>query len=123
MMKKILVLVLFTLSAAATADTFECDAVSQLNRPAPNGSRSMLPVTFEFSKYGAYQQDSNNGSETHYGEAEYDGIGYYHTSEDGRVNLRQEVEPGNNRPIVIAYFVGTDAATVYSNCKLTATEE
>lgn len=122
-MKKILVLVLFTLSAAATADTFECDAVSQLNRPAPNGSRSMLPVTFEFSKYGAYQQDSNNGSETHYGEAEYDGIGYYHTSEDGRVNLRQEVEPGNNRPIVIAYFVGTDAATVYSNCKLTATEE
>lgn len=122
-MKKILVLVLFTLSAAATADTFECDAVSQLNRPAPNGSRSVQPVTFEFSKYGAYQQDSNNGSKTHYGEAEYDGIGYYHTSEDGRVNLRQEVEPGNNRPIVIAYFVGTDAATVYSNCKLTATEE
>ncbi|EPY9204270.1 hypothetical protein ACXHVK_003886 [Morganella morganii] len=123
MMKKILALALITLSAAATADTFECDAVSQLNRPAPNGSRSVLPVTFEFSKYGAYQQDSNNGSETHYGEAEYDGIGYYHTSEDGRVNLRQEVEPGNNRPIVIAYFVGTDAATVYSNCKLTATEE
>lgn len=122
-MKKILALALITLSAAATADTFECDAVSQLNRPAPNGSRSVLPVTFEFSKYGAYQQDSNNGSETHYGEAEYDGIGYYHTSEDGRVNLRQEVEPGNNRPIVIAYFVGTDAATVYSNCKLTATEE
>lgn len=122
-MKKILVLVLFTLSAAATADTFECDAVSQLNRPAPNGSRSVLPVTFEFSKYGAYQQDSNNGSETHYGEAEYDGIGYYHTSEDGRVNLRQEVDPSNNRPIVIAYFVGTDAAKVYSNCKLTATEE
>lgn len=122
-MKKILALALITLSAAATADTFECDAVSQLNRPAPNGSRSVLPVTFEFSKYGAYQQDSNNGSETHYGEAEYDGIGYYHTSEDGRVNLRQEVEPGNNCPIVIAYFVGTDAATVYSNCKLTATEE
>lgn len=122
-MKKILALALITLSAAATADTFECDAVSQLNRPAPNGSRSVLPVTFEFSKYGAYQQDSNNGSETHYGEAEYDGIGYYHTSENGRVNLRQEVEPGNNRPIVIAYFVGTDAATVYSNCKLTATEE
>ncbi|HCT4685808.1 hypothetical protein [Morganella morganii] len=122
-MKKALALVLLALSAAATADTFECDAVSQLNRPAPNGSRSVLPVTFEFSKYGAYQQDSNNGSETHYGEAEYDGIGYYHTSEDGRVNLRQEVEPGNNRPIVIAYFVGTDAATVYSNCKLTATEE
>lgn len=122
-MKKILALALITLSAAATADTFECDAVSQLNRPAPSGSRSVLPVTFEFSKYGAYQQDSNNGSETHYGEAEYDGIGYYHTSEDGRVNLRQEVEPGNNRPIVIAYFVGTDAATVYSNCKLTATEE
>lgn len=122
-MKKILALALITLSAAATADTFECDAVSQLNRPAPNGSRSVLPVTFEFSKYGAYQQDSNNGSETHYGEAEYDGIGYYHTSEDGRVNLRQEVEPGNNRPIVIAYFVGTDAATVYSNCKFTATEE
>lgn len=122
-MKKALALVLLALSAAATADTFECDAVSQLNRPAPNGSRSVLPVTFEFSKYGAYQQDSNNGSETHYGEAEYDGIGYYHTSEDGQVNLRQEVEPGNNRPIVIAYFVGTDAATVYSNCKLTATEE
>ncbi|EMM8061614.1 hypothetical protein R0623_002546 [Morganella morganii] len=122
-MKKALALVLLALSAAATADTFECDAVSQLNRPAPNGSRSVLPVTFEFSKYGAYQQDSNNGSETHYGEAEYDGIGYYHTSEDGRVNLRQEVEPGNKRPIVIAYFVGTDAATVYSNCKLTATEE
>ncbi|HFP7858648.1 hypothetical protein EO986_00315 [Morganella morganii subsp. morganii] len=122
-MQKALALVLLALSAAATADTFECDAVSQLNHPAPNGSRSVLPVTFEFSKYGAYQQDSNNGSETHYGEAEYDGIGYYHTSEDGRVNLRQEVEPGNNRPIVIAYFIGTDAATVYSNCKLTATEE
>ncbi|MER2908960.1 hypothetical protein [Morganella morganii] len=122
-MKKALALVLLALSAAATADTFECDAVSQLNRPVPSGSRSVLPVTFEFSKYGAYQQDSNNGSETRYGEAEYDGIGYYHTSEDGRVNLRQEVEPGNNRPIVIAYFVGTDTATVYSNCKLTATEE
>lgn len=34
-MKKILALALITLSAAATADTFECDAVSQLNRPAP----------------------------------------------------------------------------------------
>lgn len=122
-MKKILALVLLTLSATATADTFECDAVSQLNRPAPYGPRSVLPVTFEFSKYGAFEQDSNNGSETRYGEAEYDGIGYYHTSEDGRVNLRKEVDPSNNSPIVIAYVVGTDHATVYSNCKVTAEEE
>lgn len=63
-MKKILALVLLMLSATATADTFECDAVSQLNRPAPYGPRSVLPVTFEFSKYGAFEQDSNNGSET-----------------------------------------------------------
>ncbi|HHN8315342.1 TPA: hypothetical protein ACRRWN_000868 [Morganella morganii] len=122
-MKKILVLALITLSAAATADTFECDAVSQLNRPAPHGARSVLPITFEFSKYGAFEQDSNNGSEIRYGEAEYDGIGYYHTSEDGRINLRQEVDPSNNRPIIIAYTVGTDHAMVYSNCKLTAREE
>ncbi|MEY0266625.1 hypothetical protein [Morganella morganii] len=122
-MKEALALVLFALSAAATADTFECDAVSQLNRPAPHGARSVLPITFEFSKYGAFEQDSNNGSEIRYGEAEYDGIGYYHTSEDGRVNLRQEVDPSNNRPIIIAYTVGTDHAMVYSNCKLTVREE
>lgn len=122
-MKKILALVLFALSATATADTFECDAVSQLNRPAPNGPHSVLPVTFEFNKYGAYQQDSSSGAKIRYGEAEYDGIGYYHTSEDGQVNLRQEVDPSNNRPIIIAYVVGTDGATVYSNCKRTAAEK
>ena len=122
-MRTFLALVLVTLSAAATADTLECDAVSQLNRPSPNGPHAVLPVTFEFSKYGAYQHDSGSGPEIQYGEAEYDGIGYYHTSEDGRINLRQEVDPSNNSPIVITYVVGTDHATVYSNCKVTAEEE
>ena len=123
-MKALLLGGLLVMAAGVNAaETFECDAMSQLNRPSPVGPQSVLPVTFSFTKYGASEHNSNNGSETHYGEAEFDGIGYYHTSEDGRINLRLEINPSDNSPIVIAYTVGTDKATVWSHCKQTEWEE
>lgn len=122
-MKKILVLIFCMLSPVAMAEIIECDAMSSLNRPVLNGPQSIPPITFGFSKYGAFQQSGNNSPEIQFGEAEFDGVNYYHTSEDGRINLRQEVSPIDNQPIVVAYEIGTDKATVYSHCKITEAEQ